>query len=342
MSAFSLATILEDAEVSQTEPGGMSNVSFCCRMWILDDLPWKKRTVIRSHWHLEVSFCLSWRILNVRSCQMLFSYEARRFLVLSAAFLCSFGFDVDLKQSHRHCRHIYIYTYTYIVNIVNAVTLRKSIIRGTRNCGNRSAGNGGWYSISQQVLSACLSAEWFGDPKSFWNNSAGWFPLVGLSWLGQVASSQILWLCCFLALWHYGILWASYWLYCVSRLDPGTIWSNDVSIQARSPGSSAWATQVACKSAPYSKNTSTLLDCKRNGVTVVWNQLWSRLDQWNSNLTWWPTVSISPDTRFAYDWLKHQVNSTSNTRNRPMHISNHFHTSWSPFARRWCQCSWCP
>ena len=39
MSAFSLATILEDAEVSQTEPGGMSNVSFCCRMWILDDLP---------------------------------------------------------------------------------------------------------------------------------------------------------------------------------------------------------------------------------------------------------------------------------------------------------------
>jgi hypothetical protein len=113
MSAFSLATILEDAEVSQTEPGGMSNVSFCCRMWILDDLPWKKRTVIRSHWHLEVSFCLSWRILNVRSCQMLFSYEARRFLVLSAAFLCSFGFDVDLKQSHIHCRHIYIYLYIY-------------------------------------------------------------------------------------------------------------------------------------------------------------------------------------------------------------------------------------
>lgn len=71
MSAFSLATILEDAEVSQTEPGGMSNVSFCCRMWILDDLPWKKSTVIRSHWHLEVSFCLSWRILmsdHVRCC----------------------------------------------------------------------------------------------------------------------------------------------------------------------------------------------------------------------------------------------------------------------------------
>lgn len=202
------------------------------------------------------------------------------------------------------------------------MTLRKSIIRGTSNCGNRSAGNGGWYSTSQQVLSACLSAEWFGDPKSFWNNSPGWFPLVGLSWLGQVASSQILWLCCFLALWHYGILWASI--------------DSFLRFQAAYPGTINGATQVACKSAPYSKNTSTLLDCKCNGVTVVWNQFWSRLDQWNSNLTWLPTVSISPDTRFAYDLLKHQVNSTSNTRNRPMHISNHFHTFWSPFACKWC------
>ena len=252
---------------------------------------------------------------------MLFSYEARRFLVLSAAFLCSFGFDVDLKQSHIHSKCCD----PKEINNQKNQQLRKPFCGQWRLVFYKSAG---LVSLSQRRMvwgsKKCLKQ------LSRLISTRGSF-MAGTSC--QQSDTVIVLLPRSVALWStMGI----YWLYCVSRLDPGTIWSNDVSIQARSLGSSAWATQVACKSAPYSKNTSTLLDCTCNGVTVVWNQLWSRLDQWNSNLTWWPTVSISPDTRFAYDLLKHQVNSTSNTRNRPMHISNHFHTSWSPFACKWC------